>query len=82
MADDEHVLKEAPYLLTDTERRGWGVRCTCGWRSPLLDSSEEALASGREHVESAQSVVPAKGWLARRRARKQQRPNWDERRRD
>jgi len=75
---------EAPYLLTDTNRRGWGVRCSCGWRSPLYDERVEALASAREHLEVDAQLPPAsepRGWLAKRRARKQQRSSWDERRR-
>ena len=50
MPESEHVLKEAPYLLTDANRRGWGLRCSCGWRSPLLDTSEDALAEGQRHL--------------------------------
>jgi hypothetical protein len=82
VADQEHELKEAPYLLTDTERRGWGVACKCGWRSPLLDSPQEALDSGNEHLYQAGYGAGKRGWLARRRARKRERPQWDERRRD
>ena len=84
MPETEHVLREAPYLLTDTNRRGWGLRCSCGWRSPLLETSEDALAAGRQHVIEAEQAAPAgpKGFFARRRARKQQRAPWEERRRD
>ena len=42
---------EAPYLLTDTNRKGWGVRCSCGWRSPLFDAREEAMTSATDHLE-------------------------------
>jgi hypothetical protein len=81
----EHVLKEAPYLLTDANRRGYGVRCSCGWRSPLLDTSEDALAAGSEHVTEAERTdkeAEAAGFFARFRNRRRQRPPWEERRRD
>ena len=79
---DEHVM-EAPYLVTDTNRRGWGVGCSCGWRSPLLDDKEQALAQASEHLELDVPLADgeSKSWLARRRARKQRRSSWDERRR-
>src|SRR5205807_1854295 len=40
---DEHFM-EAPYLVTDTNRKGYGVACSCGFRSPLFDTREEAQA--------------------------------------
>ena len=84
MADVEHNLKEAPYLLADRDRRGYGVRCACGWRSPLMDTPEDALAEGRQHLTEAELSDPRgepKGFLARRRARRKS-PGWEERRRD
>lgn len=73
---------EAPYLVTDTNRKGWGVACSCGFRSPLFDNREEAQAAATQHLEVD---VPAdnepKGFLARRKAKKQKRPAWEERRR-
>ena len=79
---EEHVM-EAPYLVTDTNRRGWGVACSCGWRTPLLEAREEALTAAREHLEivAQNANEEAKGWRAKRRAKKQQRPSWEERRR-
>jgi hypothetical protein len=84
MAEEEHLLKEPPYLVTDTNRRGWGMRCTCGWRSPLFETEPEALADGREHlVSEGASIRSARwGWWRRRQYRKTQRKPWDERRRD
>ena len=83
VAKSEEHLMEAPYLLTDTNRKGWGVRCSCGWRSPLFDAREEAMTSATDHLEiDAHLEEEPKGWLARRRAKKQQRPDWMERRRD
>jgi hypothetical protein len=80
---DEHLM-EAPYLLTDTNRKGWGVRCSCGWRSPLLDEQEDALAAATEHLEldAETASKESTGWRARRRAKRQQRPDWMERRRE
>jgi hypothetical protein len=73
---------EAPYLVTDTNRKGWGVACSCGFRSPLFDTREEAQASATQHFEvEVRADEEPKGFLARRRARKQQRPDWMERRR-
>ena len=73
---------EAPYLVTDANRKGWGVACSCGYRSPLFTTREDALGAASEHLEAgAEPVEEPKGWLARRRAKKQQRPDWMERRR-
>ena len=77
---DEHFM-EAPYLVTDTNRKGWGVACSCGFRSPLFDNREEAQASATEHLQGSPTEEEPKGFLARRRAKKQQRPDWMERRR-
>lgn len=73
---------EAPYLVTDTNRKGYGVACSCGFRSPLFETREEAQAAATEHLEFGTEAADApKGFLARRRAKKQQRPEWEERRR-
>ena len=73
---------EAPYLVTDTNRKGWGVACSCGFRSsPLFDTREEAQAAAAEHLGGPLEKEEPKGFLARRRAKKQQRPDWMERRR-
>ena len=80
MAKDVEHLMEAPYLVTDTRRKGWGVACSCGFRSPLFDTREEAQASATEHLANFEEPEEPKGFLAKRRARKQQRPDWMERR--
>ena len=73
---------EAPYLLTDTKRKGWGAACSCGFRTPLFDTREQAQASASDHLAlSPKPPEEPKGFLARRRAKKQQRPDWMERRR-
>jgi hypothetical protein len=77
---DEHLM-EAPYLVTDTNRKGWGVACSCGFRSPLADTREEAQAAASEHLEGPKLTEEPKGFRARRRAKKEQRPDWMERRR-
>ena len=79
---DEHFM-EAPYLVTDTNRKGWGVACSCGFRSPLFDARDGAQAAAKQHLGEVEVLVEdePKGFLARRRARKQQRPEWQERRR-
>jgi hypothetical protein len=78
---DEHLM-EAPYLVTDTNRKGYGVACSCGYRSPLFDSREEAQAAATDHLEeTTEAAEQPKGFLAKRRAKKQQRPDWMERRR-
>ena len=82
MADETEHLMEAPYLVTDTHRKGWGVACSCGFRSPLFDTREEAQAAATEHLEfGTESPDEPKGFLARRKAKKQQRSEWEERRR-
>jgi len=50
----------------------------------LLDTSADALASGQQHVMQAEQRAESepKGFFARRRARRQQRKPWEERRRD
>jgi len=73
---------EAPYLVTDTNRKGWGSACSCGFRTPLYDTREEAQAAASDHLEeNPEPPEEPKGFLARRRARKSQRPDWMERRR-
>jgi hypothetical protein len=72
---------EAPYLVTDTNRKGYGVACSCGFRSPLVDTREEALAAATDHLDENPEPEEPKGFLAKRRAKKQQRPDWMERRR-
>ena len=72
---------EAPYLVTDTNRKGWGVACSCGFRSPLSETREEAQAAATDHLETGEAAEEPKGFLAKRRAKKQQRPDWMERRR-
>jgi hypothetical protein len=77
----EHFM-EAPYLVTDTNRRGWGVACSCGYRSPLYEDREDALTAARDHLEiDAAAPEERQGWRAKRKAKKQQRPDWEERRR-
>ena len=72
---------EAPYLLTDTNRKGYGVACSCGFRSPLFETREEAQAAATDHLEAGETPEEPKGFMAKRRAKKQQRPEWQERRR-
>jgi hypothetical protein len=75
-------LMEAPYLVTDTNRKGWGVACSCGFRSPLFETRDEALASAKDHLATTDHAVEEpKGFFGRRRAKKQERPDWRERRR-
>jgi hypothetical protein len=81
VADKTEHFMEAPYLVTDTRRKGWGVACSCGFRSPLFETREEAQASATEHLEGRENKEEPKGFFARRKAKKQQRPAWEERRR-
>jgi hypothetical protein len=82
VANSEEHLMEAPYLVTDTNRKGYGVACSCGFRSPLFETREEAQAAATDHLEAgAEAAEAPKGFLAKRRAKKQQRPEWEERRR-
>jgi hypothetical protein len=81
VADNVEHLMEAPYLVTDTRRKGWGVACSCGFRSPLFDTRDEAQASATEHLENSEVPEEPKGFFAKRKAKKQQRPDWMERRR-
>jgi hypothetical protein len=82
VAKDVEHLMEAPYLVTDTNRKGWGVACSCGFRSPLFETRDEALASAKDHLATTDHAVEEpKGFFGRRRAKKQERPDWRERRR-
>ena len=59
-----------------------GVACSCGFRSPLFDARDDAQAAAKQHLEVDVRVEDEpKGFLARRRAKKAQRPEWQERRR-
>ena len=50
----------------------------------LFETEPEALAAGRQHLlsEGASTKSARWGWWRRRQFRKQQRPPWEERRRD
>jgi hypothetical protein len=77
----EHFM-EAPYLVTDTRRKGWSVKCSCGFRPPLFETKEEALAAAQEHFDAEEKLeAEPKGFFARRKAKKAQRADWEERRR-
>ena len=84
VAEADHLLKEAPYLLADAKRRGWGVRCSCGGRSQLMETSEDALSEGQFHLahptETSGGNDGRKGLFGLFRRRR--RPAWEERRRD
>ena len=50
MADEEHYLKEAPYVVMDAGKKGYGAQCVCGWRSVLYDTEDELQAVIHEHL--------------------------------
>ena len=51
-------------------------------QKPLFETREEAQAAATDHLEfGAEPPEEPKGFLAKRRAKKEQRPEWQERRR-
>ena len=50
MTDEEHYLKEAPYVVMDAGKKGYGAQCICGWRSVLYDTEAELQEVIHEHL--------------------------------
>lgn len=48
-----HNLGEGPYEVVASHRRGWGLACSCGWRSHLYESKVLADAAVRQHLEDS-----------------------------
>jgi hypothetical protein len=61
-----HNLGEGPYSVVGTDRRGWGLACSCGWRSTLYGSRELAAAAMGPHLHSPAVRL---SWRERRRDR-------------
>jgi hypothetical protein len=83
LAQEEHEAREAPYIVMDPKRRGYGIRCRCGWRSALLDSEEECRKAFADH--KANPPEPEQRSFVDRLFRRPQNrwPGWpEERRRD
>jgi hypothetical protein len=51
------ILGTADYR-SDSSRRGYSVRCSCGWESEFCATPSFAEASGEQHVELAHLVQP------------------------
>jgi len=77
MADDEeHYLKEAPYVVMDAGKKGYGAQCVCGWRSPLFDTEDELMQQVHEHLDDPPPAPKRRFW--QRKSRRWSK--WDERR--
>lgn len=46
-----HAMSGGPELRSDSARRGFSVRCSCGWESELCATPAFAEAAGEQHVE-------------------------------
>jgi hypothetical protein len=60
--NEEHYLKEAPYLVMDAGMKSWGAHCVCGWRSTLYNSEDELLAVFHEHKANPGPPRKKKKW--------------------
>jgi hypothetical protein len=76
VADDEHYLKEAPYVVMDAGKKGWGAQCVCGWRSTLYDSEQELMAVVGDHIDNPADPPKRRWWQRRQKGWSK----WDERR--
>jgi hypothetical protein len=77
LAEQEHYLKEAPYVVMDAGKKGYGAQCVCGWRSVLYDTEAELLQVVDEHM--ANPAPPQKRHFWQRKQKGWSK--WDERRR-
>jgi hypothetical protein len=62
MADEEHYLKEAPYIVMEAGRKSYGAQCVCGWRSVLYDDEAELMAVVHEHMANPGPPPKKKRW--------------------
>ena len=62
MAEEEHYLKEAPYVVMDAGKKGYGAQCICGWRSVLYDTEEELQAVIHEHLSNPPPKQKRRFW--------------------
>lgn len=76
---DEHVFREPPYWVVDKGRRGWGLQCKCGWRSPLYPSQDEAYTAAREHAAEPPEEPTKRRWFQRRQKTGPEKPERDRR---
>jgi hypothetical protein len=67
MAEPEHFLKEAPYLVMEAGRKSWGAQCICGWRSVLYDSEEELMAVVDDHLKNPPPSVKRHFWQRKKK---------------
>jgi hypothetical protein len=73
---EEHYLKEAPYVVMDAGKKGYGAQCVCGWRSKLYDSEEELMEVVHQHLDNPPARPKRRFWQRQKRWSR-----WDERRR-
>jgi hypothetical protein len=76
VADDEHYLKEAPYVVMDAGKKGYGAQCVCGWRSILYDTEAQLMDVVNEHMANPPDRPRRRFW----QRKPQGRSHWDERR--
>ena len=76
MADNEHYLKEAPYVVMDADQKGYGAQCVCGWRSILYATEAELMAAVEEHMANPPARSKRRFWQRKYKGRS----HWDERR--
>jgi hypothetical protein len=58
----EHYLKEAPYVVMDAGKKGYGAQCVCGWRSALFDTEAELQTVIHEHLANPPEPVKRRFW--------------------
>ena len=59
---EEHYLKEAPYVVMDAGKKGYGAQCICGWRSVLYDTEAELKEVIKEHFTNPGPPPKKKRW--------------------
>lgn len=62
MSDQEHYLKETPYLVMEAGKKSWGAQCVCGWRSQLYADQDDLMAVVREHFANPGPPPKKKRW--------------------
>jgi hypothetical protein len=76
VADEEHYLKEAPYVVMDAGNKGYGAQCVCGWRSILYDTEPQLMQVVQEHMANPPDRSKRRFWQRKRKGWS----GWDERR--
>jgi hypothetical protein len=67
MAEPEHYLKEAPYIVMEAGRKSYGAQCVCGWRSVLYDVEAELMAVVKDHLENPPAPEKRRFWQRKKK---------------